>query len=53
MADAATTESIAQSTALANRLHLNGTPSFVINDRIIVGEIRSEELQSMVKGLSG
>jgi len=53
MADPAVAESIAQSTALANRLHLNGTPSFVINDRIIVGELRSEELQAMVKGLSG
>jgi protein-disulfide isomerase len=53
MADPATAESIAQSTALANRLHLNGTPSFVINDRIIMGELRAEELQSMVKGLSG
>jgi protein-disulfide isomerase len=53
MADPATAESIAQSTALANQLHLNGTPSFIINDRIIVGELRAEELQSMVKGLSG
>ncbi len=53
MADPATAESIAQSTALANQLRLNGTPSFVINDRIIVGELRAEELQSMVKGLSG
>ena len=53
MADPATAESIAQSTALANQLRLNGTPSFIINDRIIVGELRAEELQSMVKGLSG
>ena len=53
MADPVTAESLAQSTALANQLRLNGTPSFIINDRIIVGELRAEELQSMVKGLSG
>jgi protein-disulfide isomerase len=53
MADPATAESIAQSTALANQLRLNGTPSFIINDRVIMGELRAEELQSMVKGLSG
>jgi protein-disulfide isomerase len=53
MADPVVTESISQSTALANRLNFNGTPTFVINDRIIVGELRGEELQSMVKALSG
>ena len=53
MEDPAVADSIAQSTALANRLHLNGTPSFVINDRIIVGALQAEELQSMVRGLSG
>lgn len=53
MADPAVTESLQQSTALANRLNLTGTPTFVINDRIIVGVVQSEELQSMVKALSG
>ena len=53
MANPTVIESIAQSTALANKLGVNGTPTFIINDRIIVGELSSEELQSMVKGLSG
>jgi protein-disulfide isomerase len=53
MADPAVMDSVDQSNALANRLHLNGTPTFVINNRIIMGELRSEELQSMVKALSG
>jgi protein-disulfide isomerase len=53
MGDPAVAESINQSTMLANRLNLNGTPTFIINDRIIVGAIQSEELQTMVKALSG
>jgi protein-disulfide isomerase len=53
MADPAAAESINQSSTLANRLQLNGTPTFIINDRIIVGEIQSEELQQIVKALSG
>jgi predicted DsbA family dithiol-disulfide isomerase len=53
MTDPMVAESIAQSTALANRLNVNGTPTFMINDRIIMGELRSEELQSMVKAISG
>jgi len=52
MADPAVTESVNQSNALANKLGFNGTPTFVINDRIIMGELRGEELQSMVKALS-
>jgi len=53
MGDASVAESINQSTALANRLRFNGTPTFVINDKIIMGELRDEELQNIVKGLSG
>jgi protein-disulfide isomerase len=53
MGDATVAESINQSNALANRLRLNGTPTFIINDRIIVGAMQGEELQAMVKGLSG
>ena len=53
MADPAVEESVKQSTALATKLNLTGTPTFVINDRIIVGAISSDELQTMVKGLSG
>jgi protein-disulfide isomerase len=53
MADPAVMDSITQSTALANKLHFNGTPTFVINDRIIMGALGSDELQSMVKQISG
>ena len=53
MAEPAVAESINQSTALANRLNFNGTPTFVINDRIVMGELRAEELQSMVRAISG
>ncbi len=53
MADPAVEELVKQSTALAAKLNVTGTPTFVINDRIIVGAISSDELQTMVKGLSG
>ena len=53
MAEPAVAESINQSTALANRLNFNGTPTFVINDRIVMGELRAEELQTMVRAISG
>jgi protein-disulfide isomerase len=52
MADPSVAESINLSTALANKLRFNGTPTFVINDRIIMGELRDEELQNMVRALS-
>jgi protein-disulfide isomerase len=53
MGDAAVAESINASTDLANKLRFNGTPTFVINDRIIMGELRGDELQSIVRALSG
>jgi protein-disulfide isomerase len=52
MTDPAVEESVKQSTALATKLNLTGTPTFVINDRIIVGAVNGDELQSIVKGLS-
>lgn len=52
MTDPAVEESVTQSTALAVKLNLTGTPTFVINDRIIVGAVNGDELQSIVKGLS-
>jgi protein-disulfide isomerase len=52
MADPSVAESINQSTDLANRLRFNGTPTFVINDRIIMGELRDAELQNIVRQLS-
>jgi protein-disulfide isomerase len=53
MADPAVIAEVKQSNALADSLHLNGTPTFVINDRIVVGEVTEEELQQLVKGSSG
>ena len=47
MADPAVLESIKQSNGLADRLHFDGTPTFVINNRIIVGELTDEQLQAL------
>lgn len=49
MADPAVAESVAASNALANRLHFDGTPTFVINGQIFVGELSDEELQNLTK----
>ena len=53
MADPAVIDQVKQSNALADSLHFNGTPTFVINDRIVVGEITEAELQSLVKDPNG
>ena len=53
MADPAVLDSIKQSNALADKLHFDGTPTFVINDRIIVGEVTDQELQQLTKGTNG
>jgi protein-disulfide isomerase len=53
MDDPAVTASVNQSNALADQLHFNGTPTFVINDKIIVGELTSEELQALAKTPKG
>jgi protein-disulfide isomerase len=53
MADPAVIEQVNQSNALADSLHFNGTPTFVINDRIVVGEVTTEELQELVKDPKG
>ncbi len=52
MADPSVAQSINESNALANKLGFNGTPTFVINDRIIMGELRDDELQNIVRQLS-
>ena len=46
-------EQVNQSNALADTLHFNGTPTFVVNDKIIVGELTPEELQRLVSELKG
>ena len=38
-----------QRVALADRLHFDGTPTFVINGQIIVGELTDAELQLLTK----
>jgi protein-disulfide isomerase len=50
MADPAVLDSIKQSNALADKLHFDGTPTFVINDRIVVGELGDAELQALTTG---
>jgi protein-disulfide isomerase len=53
MADPTVLDSIKQSNALADKLHFDGTPTFVINDKIIVGEVTDQELQQLTKGTNG
>lgn len=53
MADPAVIEQVNQSNALATTLHFNGTPTFVVNDKVIVGEMTEDELQSLVDSLKG
>jgi protein-disulfide isomerase len=53
MADPAVLESIKQSNGLADRLHFDGTPTFVINDKIVVGELSDSELQQLANATKG
>jgi protein-disulfide isomerase len=53
MDDPAVIEQVDQSNALANQLHFVGTPTFVVNDQIIMGELTTEELQRLVDRLKG
>jgi protein-disulfide isomerase len=45
--------SIEASTALANKLHLEGTPTFVINDQILVGRVTPEQLRDITNRIKG
>lgn len=49
MADPAVLESVKESNGLADRLHFDGTPTFVINNKIIVGELTDAELQQLTE----
>ncbi|HXI99884.1 MAG TPA: DsbA family protein [Micropepsaceae bacterium] len=49
MADPAVLDSIKASNGLADKLHFDGTPTFVINDKIIVGELTDNELQQLTE----
>jgi protein-disulfide isomerase len=53
MADPAVLESIKQSNGLADKLHFDGTPTFVINDKIIVGELNDQQLQELTNAIKG
>ena len=49
MADPVVQESIKQSNGLADRLHFDGTPTFVVNSKIYVGELTDAELQQLTE----
>jgi protein-disulfide isomerase len=51
MADPAVLDSIKQSNGLADKLHFDGTPTFVINGKIIVGELNDSELQQLTNAI--
>ncbi len=48
MDDEAVQQEIAESHRLANRMGINGTPSFIIDDRLIPGALGLEELRSQI-----
>jgi protein-disulfide isomerase len=49
MQDPAIHASVKASQDIAQRLHLDGTPSFVINNKVVVGQLTSAELTALVK----
>jgi predicted DsbA family dithiol-disulfide isomerase len=49
MDDPSVLDSVKESNALADKLHFDGTPTFVINNHIIVGELTDEQLQQLTK----
>jgi protein-disulfide isomerase len=53
MADPAVLESIKQSNGLADKLHFDGTPTFVINDKIVIGELTAQQLEDLTTGTKG
>ena len=53
MADPTVLDSIKQSNGLADKLHFDGTPTFVINGKIVVGELNDMELQELTNAIKG
>ena len=53
MQDPAVHASVKASQEIAQRLHLDGTPSFVINNKVMVGQLSAEELNALVKAAAG
>ena len=53
MTDPEVLASVKASNELANKLHFNGTPTFVMNDKIIVGELNEQQLQELAGQIKG
>ena len=53
MQDPVVHASVKASQDIAQRLHLDGTPSFVINNKVMVGQLSAEELSALVKAAAG
>jgi protein-disulfide isomerase len=53
MADPSVMASLEASRTLADTLHINGTPTFVINDKFTVGQVTEAELTSLIKAAEG
>jgi protein-disulfide isomerase len=53
MQDPAVHASVKASQDLAQRLRLDGTPSFVINNKVVVGQLTAAELTALVKAAGG
>lgn len=49
MEDKATAESVIASNALADRLFIEGTPTFIIGGKMVSGELTTEEMQKLLK----
>ena len=53
MADPAVLETLQSSHALAEQLRVDGTPSFIINDKFHVGQLTEEQLTSLIADAEG
>lgn len=49
MEDPATAESVIASNALAEKLFIEGTPTFIIGGKMVSGELTTEEMQKLLK----
>ena len=47
------TQTIEAAHALADRLQINGTPTFIIDGEFVIGEISAEELQQRIEAAQG
>jgi protein-disulfide isomerase len=53
MQDTVTQASVKASQEIAQRLHLDGTPSFVINNKVVVGQLTEAEMSALIKAAGG